>query len=180
MTKIPVSLRQNVLNYKLRLLDTHDPKVEKVIGDPNFKSRGALNALKSAWDFKADEDMLSEALSLFDGWTGDKHDLLMNLGNYFWSVVPGMNKELWTRLESLAVKRGIFPKGGYMDIKEYMREEARQEARQEVRQEAWQKGRQEGKQEVVLNMLKEKADLSFICKVTGLSEEELKKLKNGS
>ena len=29
----------------------------------------------------------------------------------------------------------------------------------------------------VMNMLKEKADLSFISKVTGLSEEEIKKLK---
>ena len=199
-TKIPLFLRQRMLNYGLWALDTHTEKVAKAIQNKHTKIRGALNALKSAWDFKADEDMLSEALSLFDNWTGDKDDLLMNLGNYFWSVVPGMNRELWTKLESLAVKRGIFSKGGYMDIREYMREEARQEvreeARQEVREEArqegWQKGQQDGiqkgmqqgmqqeRQQVASNMLKEKADLSFICKVTGLSEEKLKKLKNSS
>ena len=34
--------------------------------------------------------------------------------------------------------------------------------------------------ELVLNMMKEKADFSFIAKVTGLSVPEIKKLKNGS
>ena len=48
--------------------------------------------------------------------------------------------------------------------------------KEEGRQEGWQKGRQE----VILKMLKEKAEISFIAKVTGLSEEEIKKLKNGS
>ena len=43
-----------------------------------------------------------------------------------------------------------------------------------------QQGMQQKQQQVALNMLKEKADLSFICKVTGLSQEEIKKLKNGS
>ncbi len=49
-----------------------------------------------------------------------------------------------------------------------------------LKDEVYDKGRQEGMQQVALSMLKEKADLSFICKVTGLSEKELKKLKNGS
>ena len=149
LTKIPVSLRKNVLDYEPRLLDTHDPKVERVIGDPGLKIRGALNALKSAWDFKADEAMLSEVLSLFDNWAGDKDDLLLNLGNYLWSVVPGMTQELWTRLESLAVKRGIFNKGGYMDIREYMREELRQEVRQEVKQQVRQEVKQQVRQEAM-------------------------------
>ena len=46
-----------------------------------------------------------------------------------------------------------------------------------------QKGRQEGRQErnrVILNMLKKEMDISFIAEVTGLSKEEIKKLKNGS
>ena len=59
-----------------------------------------------------------------------------------------------------------------MDIKEYFREEGREEGRQ--------KGRQERDKEVVLNMLKEKMDLAFICKVMGLSEKEVRNFKNGS
>ena len=54
-----------------------------------------------------------------------------------------------------------------MDIREHIKEKGRWE------------GRQEERQQVVLNMLKEKADISFVAKVTGLSEEEIKKLKNG-
>lgn len=42
------------------------------------------------------------------------------------------------------------------------------------------KGRQEGRQEVVFNVLKEKTEISFISKVTGLSKDEIKKLKNGA
>ena len=33
-------------------------------------------------------------------------------------------------------------------------------------------------QQVVLNMLENNLDVSLICKVTGLSEKEVKKLKN--
>ena len=42
------------------------------------------------------------------------------------------------------------------------------------------KGWQDGRQEVILNMLKKKADISFIAEVTGLSVKEIKKFKNGS
>ena len=48
------------------------------------------------------------------------------------------------------------------------------------RWEGFKKGHKEGQQEVVLNMLKEKTNISFISKVTGFSKEEIKKLKNQS
>ena len=38
-------------------------------------------------------------------------------------------------------------------------------------------GREEGREKVALNLLKEGAEPAFICKVTGLSEEELNQLK---
>ena len=58
------------------------------------------------------------------------------------------------------------------DVREIIKEKGRWEGRQE--------GRQARDKEVVLNMLKEKTDISFISKVTGLSEKEIKKLKNSS
>ena len=79
-----------------------------------------------------------------------------------------------------------------MDIREYIKEkylwEGMQKGRLEGQQEGMRKGRlegqqegmQKGRQQVILNMLKEKADISFISKVTGLSEKEIKKLQNGS
>ena len=41
-------------------------------------------------------------------------------------------------------------------------------------------GCQEGRQEVILNMLREKMNISIISKVTGLPVKEIKKLKNGA
>ena len=60
-----------------------------------------------------------------------------------------------------------------MDIKELIKEKGRWEGRQEGMQE----GMQAGLQAVIANMLKEKADIAFISKVTGLSEDEIKKMK---
>ena len=40
-------------------------------------------------------------------------------------------------------------------------------------------GRHEGLQKVISNMLAQKADTSFISKVTGLSEKEIEKFQNG-
>ena len=59
-----------------------------------------------------------------------------------------------------------------MDIREHIKEKGRWEGRQE--------GRQEERQEVALNMLKKKTKISYISEITGLSEKEIKKLKNGS
>ena len=59
-------------------------------------------------------------------------------------------------------------------------EEARQEARKEARKEWWQKGQQEERQKVALNFLSVGLDLETVSKCTGLSQEEIKKLKNSS
>ena len=194
--KIPSSLQKDMLNYGIRVLDTHDPRIERAIKDKNFRSRGFLNVLKGVWSLKAEEEGLKEAVSLFDNWMGNREDLTLSVGDYLWSSVPGMTGELWKELEREAVRRGIFTKGGFMDIREHFKEEGRQEGiqkgmqrgmqkgRQKGRQEGRQKGRQEERQkrdrEVVLNMLKEKTEIAFICKVTGLSEEEIRKIQNGS
>ena len=172
LSKIPPSLEKDMLDCGIRLVDTHSPAVEKAIKDKGVLSRGFLNTLKKGWNLKAEESSLNEAVSFFDNWPGDREELILSLGDYLWATVRGMTKDLWEKVERTAVNKGIFSKGGYMNIKEYIKEEARQEGIQQ--------GMQKERQQVVLSMLKEKADMAFICKVTGLSEEEIKKLKNGS
>jgi len=70
------------------------------------------------------------------------------------------------------------------DVREIIKEKGRWEGEREGlkkgRREGLREGRRERDKEVILNMLKEKADITFISKVTGLSEEEIKKLKNSS
>ena len=71
--------------------------------------------------------------------------------------------------------RGIKTRRTYAGCnRDYQRE--RPVGRTEGRKE----GRKEGREQIVLNMLKEKADIAFISKVTGLSEKEIRKLQNQS
>ena len=98
---------------------------------------------------------------------------MLSLGDYFWAAIPGMTRRLWERVERAAVKKGLFSKGGYMNIKEHIREEGRQEG--------WEKGQKEGwekrNREVILKMIQKEMDVSFISEVTGLPKEEIEKLK---
>ena len=122
---------------------------------------------------------MPEILELFASFSGfperQKKDLFAGLSNYL-NKARGISFELLKKVEEKAIKEGILKKGGYMNFTEEIKKEAKQEG--------WQKGQKEGIQKgiqkVVLKMLQEKADISFVSKMTGLSEKEIKKLKNGS
>ena len=84
-----------------------------------------------------------------------------------------LDSKTWAKAEKLLIEAGVLKQGGLMqDVREIIKEKGRWEGER--------KGRKERDKEVVLNMLKEKADIAFIAKVTGLSEKEIKKLKNNS
>ena len=69
-----------------------------------------------------------------------------------------------------------------MNIQEVIKQEGRLEGMEKGvlkgRQEGMQLGRQEERRQVICNMLREKADISFISKVTGSPEAEIIKLKS--
>ena len=182
LEKIPSSLTKDMLDCGIRVLDIRDPKVKRAIQDKNFKSRGFLNMLKEVWLLKPDGEKLKKALILFKNWHGDKEDLALTVGYYLRATVSGMTEKFLKELDQFAVEEGVFPKGGYMTARELIKEEGRQEGIQQGVQRGVQQGRQEGAQRmqaVVCNMLREKADMDFISKVTGFSEAEIIKLKNG-
>ena len=133
-----------------------------------------MNILKKTWTLRPSTEDLKQDLLLFDNWPGDKDDLLLGVGNYLWSSIPNMTEALWTELEQEAVKKGIFSKGGYMNTREYIKAEGVQEGIQRGRQEE----RQVRDKQIVQNMLKNRLDTSLICKVTGISQQEINKLKN--
>ena len=70
------------------------------------------------------------------------------------------------------------------NIAKYSLDEAREKFLKQGRQKGQLEGRQEsiekGMQAAAINMLKKSADLSFISEVTGLSSQEIKKLKNSN
>ena len=173
--KVPLTIQRDVLECRLRVLDARGAWADRVIRDSRAETRGFLSALRHGRSFKADAAQLKEAIGLFDSWRGDKGDLLLSAGDYFWSVVPGMTEELWEEVEREGVNRGIFKKGGYMNIRERIKEEGRQEGWQK----GWQKGWRDRDMEVISNMLQEKFDISAISKATGLPKAKIIKFKNG-
>ena len=161
---IPVLSRRNMLNFKIRLLDIQAAKWEKVFKDESIKSRGAFYLLREVWSSKADLVFLRRIFDLFKNVLPKREDLILSILEY---LVTGykIKSEIWEEAEIEVVKKGIFKKGGYMDIRKYIAEKARQEG--------WQKGQQE----IILNMLKKSAKISFISEVTGVSEKEINKLR---
>ena len=107
----------------------------------------------------------------------DQSQLLLFGSEYIKGVCGVSQKEL-AALELEALQTGILRKGGSMGLLEYMKQKHIREIRQAAMQQGLQQGMQQGIQKIVLNMLQNKADMNFICKVTGLSKKEVQKLKN--
>lgn len=113
---------------------------------------------------------------IFSGGFFGKHDKLILSVIEYLATGYKIKPEVWRKAEAEAVKQGLLKKGGYMDIRKHIEERGHEKGLKKGLRE----GRQERDREVILNMLQEKADISFIAKVTGLSKEEINKLKNGS
>ena len=183
LSKIPARFKKNMLNYEIRLFNAHDPKLKGVFRNKSFKSRGALYLLQKIWSIRLTRLELKEVLELFGNLPGSKQNkLIASVSDYLQSVLKaGLEfKKLWQTVEQELVEKGIFKKGGYMDTLQYMREREQMKGLRKGRKEGRQEGRQEGRKEVILNMLKKKADISFIAEVTGVPVKEIKKLKKSS
>ena len=174
LEKIPAEFRENMIDYKIRLLDLQDPKLKGVFEDKNIKSRGFLNLLKEIWGLRRTCEGLKRVLALFSNLPDNKKQLMVSVSDYLQSVFRAGRefKTMWQTAEQELVREGILKEGGYMNTLEYMsiREQKK----------GWLKGRKEERQEVILKMLKEKLDIALVSKVTGVSVKEIKKLKNGS
>ena len=195
LTKTLPSLKEYMVNYKIKLLSTHQPHVRGVFKDKRFKSRGALYLLSEIWRLRASGISLKDIEELLRKLGGVREELILSAIRYV-RTAAGVSRQMLKRIEHEAAKKGLLTKGGIMDvredIKEEMREEMReelgealrQEVREEFMQQAMQQGMQQGmqkqKQAVILNMLKKKMDTGLIAEVTGLPEQEIKKFKNGN
>ena len=164
----PLPQKIPVPRYELRLLDAQAAKIKRILNDQTVQSRGALYLLREIWWFKPEVGALEGVLGLLKELAGRRDDLILSAVDYLFKAVPGMSREVWEKAEQRAVAKGLLGKGGYMDVKERIREEGRQE------------GQRESQREVVRNMLQNKLETPLISKITGLSEKEINKLKNGS
>ena len=155
-----------VFNRDLRIVIVELSKMDKLSSDLlDFKELWCYFLKKSGSLTREDRESLSrheeleEAMSHFDKLSQDERMRNMALDQHMAEVIHDLDRSGW-------IEQG--------------REEGLQQGRTEGREEGLQQGRQEERQQVVLNMLKKKADISFISEVTGLPEKEIKKFKNSS
>ena len=171
-----------MLNYNLVLFDTNNPKIGRFFKDKRIKSRGALSALGGIWSLRKTVSELLRLVALFSDFPEKKKkDLVIGL-LYYLNGARGVGFNILNKVEDKAVQEGLLKKGGYMNFTEEIKKEAKLEGRREGRTEGKREGKREGRKErdreIVLNMLQNQVDISFISKVTGLSEREINKLKN--
>ena len=193
--EIPPAFRKSMLDFKMKVVDTNDPKVKEAFTDTRVKSRGALALLGKIWNVKQSLSELSSLVEAFSEFSEKREDLFLSVVSYL-KTAGGVSNKLWQQVEKKAVERGLLTRGGYMDIREEIREDGIQEGMQKGLQAGMQKGLQAGMQkglqagmqkglqtgmrQVALNMLKSKFELSVISEITGLSVTEINKLKNES
>ena len=182
LPKIPVEMRKNMLNFEVKIINTKDPKIRKIIKDKRSKIWGVIKLLDEIWDIRepSAEKVKIIVRDYFFDILKDKtktevDELVIGIVEYLRDTT-GLKLKEWKKAEKSLIEEGVLKKGGIMNIREIIEEKGRWKGHQEGHQE----GRQERDKEVILNMLKEKMNISVISKVTGLSAKEIKKLKNGA
>ena len=215
-----------MLNYELKIINTKDLKIRKIVKDKRSKIWGVIKLLDEVWDIK--EPSAEKVKTIVRDYFGDilkgkttreVNEIVIGIVEYL-KDVTGLKLKEWQKAEQGLIEEGILKKGGVMNIREIIKEKGRWEGMRKGRQEGMRKGRQEGMQEgmqkgmqegmqkgmqegmqkgmqegmqkgmqegmqkgqkqIILNMLKKKADISFISEMTGLPAKDIKKLKNGA
>ncbi len=162
----------NVMNFRPRFLNI--PSLDLKKEAEGLTSYLVLFMLKHIW--RLDEAKVREFFVLSrDMNVEDRKFLVGKVASYIQGYDPYFTWDILQDMEEEIIKEARV-----MSLLQYTLDKERKKSRIEGRQEGMQKGIEKGMQAVALNMLKEKADLSFICKVTGLSEEEINRLKNNS
>ena len=184
--------KENVLNFKIRLLNLRELDEER-FSDRDLTVRPIFYIMANIWN--VNEKVIERMFTLSRGLAKKEKELLLRPAvSYVRHFNPRLSIKIIYDIEDKVLKdkkeatMSTLWEGAVKLEKEESRkkglQEGRQEGLQEGRQEGREEGRMEGRQErdrqVILNMLKENADMNFISKVTGLSSEEIQKLKKKS
>ncbi len=185
----PVELKErfagNVLNFRPRVLNIQSLDVSKEARD--LTTRPILYILKHIW--RLDESKVKELFTIGQGLSSSEREALIGRAvDYIRRYDPAFNWDIVKEIEQATVKeegRIMMPllKSSYDEARQQGMQQGRLEGIQEGRlegiQQGMQQGRQEGQKELIAKLLKTGVDLQALCKGTGLSEEEIKKLKSG-
>ena len=188
------SLSKDMLNYKMRVYDVHDPKIYK--SWYNLNSRIALHLFKDKNLLTSqDEKVLeNELVYLFEGLRDvTNQDIILSAVQYHLSRKnPKIDLKFFNRCLKLASDQDsklVKVEGGKMG--EYIpmmerglleglakgQEKGIQIGQKKGIQIGREEGRQEEKQDIILNMLKNKIDISTIMKITEVTEDKILQLQ---
>ena len=186
-SRIPVESRKSMLNYEPKIISTKDPKIQQALKGGKFKGYSIIKLLSEIWSLKKKptslkiRDAYAEFEEILQDLKGEARKTVeLRILEYLRDNTK-LDAKTWEKAEKLLIEAGVLKQGGIVqDVREIIKEKGRWEGERKGLREGERKGRQERNKEVVLNMLKEKADIAFISKVTGLSEKAIRKLKNGA
>ena len=178
--------KDNVMNFKPRILNIQDLDMEKSV--KGLTTHLILHIFKEIRHLDASKmrELFTISRSLGEK---DREALVLRAVDYVRRYDPNFTWNIIQEIENQTIKKG---EAVMTPLLQSSLDEARMEGMQKGVQKGMQKGvqkgmqkgvqkgRMEGRQEVVSNMLKNHLDTSLICKVTGLSEEEIQKLKKES
>ena len=173
--------KDNVLNFRPRVLNIQSLDVKKEAG--SLTVRPILYIMRHIWNL--DESKVRELFTISEGLSAEDRRFLVDRAvDYIRRFDPHFSWEIVKEVDQTIKEK----EGRVMPPLQISLDEAQEkgwklgqvDGRKKGRQEGLQEGMQQGRQQVVLNMLKKQAEMAFISEVTGLSEEEIKKLKNDS
>ena len=174
--KIPMESKKSMLNYRPKIIDTKNPKVRKIYKDKKLRGYGVIKLLSDIWSIREKATALKlknirvELEDMLIGATEEEREEIELRFSGYVEENAKLDSKIWEEVESLLKKEGITNKEGGKPM---------ESAKEIIKQQGIEEGIERGQNQVILNMLKEKLDMSVISKVTGLSEEEIKKLENG-
>ena len=172
--KLQRLFKDNVMNFRPRILNIQDLDMEKSV--KGLTTHLILHIFKEIRHLDASK--IRELFTISRGLgEKDREALVLRAVDYVRRYDPHFTWKIIQEIENQTIKKG---EAVMTPLLQSSLDEARMEGMQKGRMEGMQKGRMEGRQEVVSNMLKNHLDTSLICKVTGLSEEEIQKLKKES
>ena len=167
--------KNNVLNFTPRLLNIQALDIEKEA--KGLLTRPILYILKHIW--RLDELKVRELFTLGQELSYEERgELVGRAADYMRKYDPNFSLTVVREIEAKTItdkeERIMTP------LLQHSLDEAKAEGMHIGRLEGKEEGKQEGLRQVIANMFQENADIPFIAKVTGVSEAEIKKFKNGS
>ena len=163
---------KNVLNFSYRLLNisklnVRDAKTESLL------SRPVLFILQNIWQLDVNKIrelfILSQVISI-----GKRRKLIDKVVDYISRYDPNFS---WTVVREIEAKTITDKEERVMAPLQYSLDEAMAKGIKKGILQGELKGREEERRQVIANMFQENADIPFIAKVMGLSEEDIKKLQ---